>query len=378
MSWRSAHFIVALWFVSALLFQQDVQADETNCGTYFTVDVPHKTSDPLARQYISNYRALGPEFCSCSNYFDRLETAIRTQGIDGLRSRISYDLYASLVAFSILDENRAKYPEFYACFDRNTNRGIDNDLATRFSRQIENPRIIFVPGATRKGTPSVEQGTCNFLQACKDRELFVDFVETPEFGHVGSNACLVRDAILRAESSARPYVIMCLSSGCPATLLAINSLGAERVPNLKSVISISGIPNGTIVADQMTSFPASLWVARQTRIKGMGSLENIRSMTSKALNGLPCRSVLPEHVVFVCCTPIALESSFSKDTKKGFNRLRKFGVNDGVVLTSKTAIPNAIVLPILGADHSFTNHDVSGLGLVLFESVVETYISASE
>ena len=231
-------------------------------------------------------------------------------------------------------------------------------------------RVVVVPGLNFRQHP--EMGADGRLLADVARRLGAkaEILEINPRGAVSANGAMIADRL--AQLNDEPVWLISVSKGS-ADLRAAYSLMGHWPKGVSGWINLSGIFQGTPLADRVTQSALRRWLNRILLTLGGAVFDKIEELRTDApLWRLPVEPPSPERMVHVLGFPPSwsIEMRFARH----YLRLREsFGPNDGLTpLTDCFDYPGRI-FPVWGADHFMRIPDLAALIYRLFH-----FISAVE
>jgi hypothetical protein len=334
---------------------------------------------PEAKYYLEQYRQ--GERCNanwdaqiCKLTRELQHTSLSSAQWECIMDHYSYDLVSSVYGDVIAERTRRIDPTVFDLLEqrmaqfcqKDSEQACVMDEPAAPSADHPKPLIVMVPGAFHKSDPIIHAGMESFMSYTREHGVDVILAMTEELGTVEKNTLFVEHAILEAQATGREFSVVSLSRGAAEVHLALSRLdGKADISGLHTWISISGIPRGSPLADQMAQFPRCIVASIYLKRKDIGELSGVKSMTvSRLKREFPCRTI-PSTVRVISVVPILVTGSTTKKIKRRFRYMANMGPNDGVGLCADGMLPGSLAIPMIGQDHGFNFLDTNCMGLSL-------------
>jgi hypothetical protein len=299
------------------------------------------TNPRLDRQIDAAQRALGPGIPS-------------REALEYVSDAYSCDLATLLMTQRMFEEDPAAQPfrRYFAEELRRMNTNSDEEPLD-VPADYKDLYMVIVPGAFYESSPELNGDFAIQRRALARYGWRSCVILTEDNGSIDDNAYIVACVLRRLHRQGRRVVLISASRGAAEIAMAVGMLmSPEETSNLRGWINVVGVPRGTPVTDETTSFPMCILVAIYQRINHLGSLAGPRSMTTyRSRPRYEASLPLPEHMAIVNYFGIPLSGHIGEATEGGYRRLRKYGPNDGVTLVIDCPIEGHPLVPEIGLDH---------------------------
>src|SRR5262244_4436788 len=163
------------------------------------------------------------------------------------------------------------------------------------------------------------------------------FVETQDDGAVEANADLVAAAIRAHAESGRRLIILSASKSSSEVALALTKLGPAETRHVASWINAMGALQGTPLVDDRL-FPDMEIFMGKVDVAGTDSMAT--PLSRRRFDSFR----IPEHILVVNYFGIPVVGSVSFWARTSYLPLRKYGPNDGTVLSADMIFPDGVTL----------------------------------
>ncbi len=236
---------------------------------------------------------------------------------------------------------------------------LKNNIAPIQIEKLKSKYFLFIPGFGYKDDATTGADLARQRRLFSDLGLENKLIETNEYGLSESNAQIIANEIIEASKFKTDIVLVSASKGGLETAIALGKLlNIEQLQNVSAWVSVGGILNGSLIADQYLKAPKR-WIAQfilWTKGQNMEVVKDIshsfRSEAFKALN-------FPVHIKTIHFVGIPLTSQVHKRIKGRYCTIRKnFGPNDGLTTIPDALTPRGFVVSELGLDHYFKDENI--------------------
>lgn len=171
---------------------------------------------------------------------------------------------------------------------------------------------------------------------------------TRSLGSVGGNAEIVAEA-LEAQTSEEVWVVS-LSKGGAELRRALTLLSSSARERLAGWINVSGLVHGCHFVDELFTRLSQRMLLRAVAVAfGMKASDLAELRTDHPWWSEPLDRPPSMRIVNVVCVP--QREHLKRSLVRRYDRLKKLGPNDGMVLLDKALILPGDVYPIWGGDH---------------------------
>lgn len=210
-------------------------------------------------------------------------------------------------------------------------------------------KLIIVPGMFYKEYPEMG-GDGLFIKTISDKFDFeCELVELDSRGSVLKNKDILKKILLKEKHN--NIWLVSFSKGSTETRLCLEELFSEKfTKNIKGWISISGLVKGTFLGDEKLQSPLTKAIWRATS-KVLGIDHKISKEMSSGGHLMQNKIILPPDMEIMHIIGVPISSHLQPMLIKRYQRLARFGPNDGIInLSDFLEIPGH-VYPLWGSDH---------------------------
>lgn len=332
----------------------------------------------LAKYYLENYSAglaTNPEF---DERISDIERRFKSRPLD------------SLALKEISDETSPDFATLF--FIRHSLSDVVNErFQTNYGREVKRVKsrtqlggwvgivrdrlqqykLLFIPGFHYVSDKTSGADFFYQRQLMRQLGLNVQLVATEEDGTVEDNAAIIASTV-RAESRGKAkLVLVSTSKGGPETALALGKiLQPGETSAVRAWVSVGGLMRGTILADQVTSWPESsvarmIFLFEGIQFRGLAGLTT--GASRKRMNAIR----LPRSILIIQYIAAPLSGDITADVRSRYVKLRKYGPNDGLTLLGDELLPNGITIIEPGLDHFYQDPDIYFKSLALLNILAE-------
>jgi hypothetical protein len=237
--------------------------------------------------------------------------------------------------------------------------------------QLRQYKLLFVPGFHYVSDKTSGADFFYERQFMRQLGLDVQLVATEEDGTIEGNAALIAGAV-RAESGGQARLILVSTSkGGPETALALGKiLQPSETGSVKAWVSVGGLMRGTILADEVTSWPESTVARIIFRFEGM-QFRGVAGLTTSASQKRMNAIRLPPSILVIQFIAAPLSGDITADVRSRYLKLRRFGPNDGLTLLADESVPNGVTIFEPGLDHFYQEPDIYLKSLALINIIAD-------
>lgn len=365
-----AGLVVVCLLLSGCAFCHHKKKDEIPCywanGTMGDYPVETCVDSPWAQYYL-NYYSRG---ISASPQMDAEIEAVRASLPQGFPSREqlrfisnqynSTDFASLLLAEKLAYEDPFAQP-FKSYYREETDRIIRDPTEQAFELADikKDTLLVVVPGAFWESSPELNGDfgiQRRYLSSFGWQSLLI---RTADNGVVEENACCVAQTLRRLRATGKKIVIFSASRGGAETYYALGNLLAPwETDHIIGWVNVVGTPRGTPTADEVTTPPLSILVRVALRVKHLGSIKGAQSLrTDRRRASFAVTPPPPPHIAIVNYVALPLSGHIREDEKGMYERIRKYGPNDGVTLTIDSVLYGYPTLTAFGFDHRMRKPD---------------------
>jgi hypothetical protein len=310
---------------------------------------------PVARYYLEHYLRSARHDTLLDAELDALHRVAPNnlptrEYLQNLSQHYSTD-FASLYFAERLSREPRSIPwqqEFHTWLARLRKSGGSIEPRAVFSEYL----ILFVPGWDYE--KSGHFTGANFARPRARLEasgLATRLLEIPSTGSVGQNASAIAEALRRFPISSTKIVLVSVSSGGPATALALGDrLTSADACRVTAWVNIGGLLHGTPLFDPYRSGPRR-WFGRAFAWLQGWEWKALESLGRERAGVRFTELRLPGHLLMVNYIGIPLSGNVSELARDRYFELRQHGPNDGLTLIADALIPEQPTIPVLGLDH---------------------------
>lgn len=237
--------------------------------------------------------------------------------------------------------------------------------------RLQQYKLLFIPGFHYVSDKTSGADFFYERQLMRQLGLNVQLVATEEDGTVEGNAAIIADTV-RAESGGKAKLILVSTSkGGPETALALGQiLQPGETSAVRAWVSVGGLMRGTILADQVTSWPESsvariIFLFEGIQFRGLAGLTT--GASRKRMNAIR----LPRSILIIQYVAAPLSGDITADVRSRYLKLRKYGPNDGLTLLGDELLPNGITIIEPGLDHFYQDPDIYFKSLALLNVLAD-------
>jgi hypothetical protein len=214
------------------------------------------------------------------------------------------------------------------------------------------PEVHFVPGWFYRRNPATGADFAAQRRLLDALGIVGRLIDIDENDSVEANAESIA-AHLRAHRDRR-ILLVSTSKGGPEAAEALGHLLApEDAAHVVAWISVGGVLSGSPLADTARTWPMS-WLAWAAMAwDGIDGGDSVPSLTTARSRARLQRQAIPAHVRIFNYVGVPLSGHVTADARDGYERLRRFGPNDGLTpLAHQWAHGGAVILGV-GLDHFY-------------------------
>jgi hypothetical protein len=213
------------------------------------------------------------------------------------------------------------------------------------------PRLVIVPAAFYRENP--RSGADGHVVRAQAERLgwSVDSIPLVSDGSTSENARIVCDWLSSQRDSR--LVLVSLSKGAADIKLALSQPAAERAfERVACWINLSGILSGTPLSDWLLSWQVEAALSRlYYRALGVNT-QFMRDLRREKGGPLDFALRLPAHLQLISVVGFPLRRHMTSGLgRRCYDRVARFGPNDGVIVLADVCAQPGVVYPIWGADH---------------------------
>jgi hypothetical protein len=217
-------------------------------------------------------------------------------------------------------------------------------------------RIMIVPGLNFRAHPEMgaDGRLVNDIAARLGAK--AEIIDINPRGAVSANAAIIAERLRRLSNE--PVWLVSISKGTADLRAAFGLLGGWP-KGVSGWVNLSGVFQGTPIADRITRAPWRRWLNRSLLTIGGVYFHNVGEMrTDSPLWQLPVQPPSSERMVHVLGFPPSW--SIEMRLARHYQRLREgFGPNDGVTPLRECFDYPGRIYPVWGADHFMRVSDVA-------------------
>jgi hypothetical protein len=217
-------------------------------------------------------------------------------------------------------------------------------------------RIMIVPGLNFRAHPEMgaDGRLVNDIAARLGAK--AEIIDINPRGAVSANAAIIAERLRRLSNE--PVWLVSISKGTADLRAAFGLLGGWP-KGVSGWVNLSGVFQGTPIADRITRAPWRRWLNRSLLTIGGVYFHNVGEMrTDSPLWQLPVQPPSSERMVHVLGFPPSW--SIEMRLARHYQRLREgFGPNDGVTPLRECFDYPGRIYPVWGADHFMRVPDVA-------------------
>jgi hypothetical protein len=238
------------------------------------------------------------------------------------------------------------------------------------------PEIHFVPGWFYRSNPATGADFAAQRRLFAALGLGTALIEIDENGAVDDNAAVIA-AHLRARPPERRVILVSTSKGGPEAAHALGALlTRDEAAPVRAWVNVGGVLRGSPLADLARTWPLSWLAWAALAWDGIDGGDSIDSLTTARSMARLHRQHLPAHLAVFHYVGVPLSGQITVDARDGYDRLRRFGPNDGLTpLAHQWAHPGAIVMGI-GLDHFYRDAEIdlktAAMAFTVLERLGET------
>lgn len=281
----------------------------------------------------------------------------RVQPTDAARLRelarqVSVDFAALAFARAVSADARSR--EVQAAFEHFLRNG-----ATRSEEVLKMPgafpyTVLFAPAWLYLSHPETGSDFADQRRVLDQLGIANRLIATGESASVEGNAEVIAAAVRATGPEGAGLILVSVSkSGAEVALALSRLLAPEEAASVVAWVNVAGALRGSPLADSALRPPAS-WITRFVfwfsgwDWAGMTSMATERSR--QRLEG----ARLPASIAVVNVVAVPVSGTVSLTVRPGYEILKRYGPNDGVVLLADTVWPGGVNVISLGSDHLFT------------------------
>jgi hypothetical protein len=321
-------------------------------------------------------------------YLERtLPTAANSRNFDQQITDIEQRFKARPLDWSTLRElSRETSPDFATLFfvERSLSERGNDKFQEAYLREVRRLRrapiarsslrrykFLFVPGFHYRTDPSSGADFRSQREWFRQLGLHVQLAATQEDGTIAENAAIIAD-IIRIESRFHtPLIVVSTSKAGPETALALGKLlEPSETASVKAWLSVGGLIHGTLLADQVMSWPKS-WVARILFSASGSDPRSLPELTTAASRPRMTEIRLPRHIFTLEFIAVPLSGQIGNEVRSRYVRLRKYGPNDGLTLLADELLPNGVSIIEPGLDHFYRDPEIDLKSLAIANIVAD-------
>jgi len=215
----------------------------------------------------------------------------------------------------------------------------------------QQPRLVIVPAAFYRENP--RSGADGHVVRAQAERLgwTVDSIPLVSDGSTSENARIICDW-LSSQNDSR-LVLVSLSKGGSDIKLALSQPEAERAfERVACWINLCGILDGTPLSDWLLSWQVEAALSRlYYRVLGVDT-KFVRDLRRENGGPLDFALRLPAHLQLISVVGFPLRRHMTSGLgRRCYDRVARFGPNDGVIVLADVCAQPGLVYPIWGADH---------------------------
>lgn len=178
-------------------------------------------------------------------------------------------------------------------------------------------------------------------------------IATGESASVEENAEVIAAAVRAAGREGAGLILVSVSkSGAEVSLALSRLLAPEEAASVVAWVNIAGALRGSPLVDSALRPPAS-WITRFVFWVSGWDWEGMTSMATTRSRERLEGARLPESIAVVNVVAVPVSGTVSLTVRGGYELLKRYGPNDGVVLLADTVWPGGVNVIALGLDHLF-------------------------
>ncbi len=288
---------------------------------------------------------------------------------------VSNNLSTDFATLFLIDEllkkeSNRKAQQVYQSFDKET-RVLEIDQQSEFLRKAGEYVFVFVPGLFYVRHPETGGDFAAQRSQLEALGLHTHLVKTKETGLVVENAKQVANDIVEISKSDMKIILVSASKGGPEVAYALGHvLGHSESKNVKAWISLGGVLRGSAVADRYLT-GLNRWYAKSilffigekiSFVEDIGTTASLKRYDSLKFS----KDLLTIHFVGA-----PLSSQVSPKVKDTYQKLSRFGPNDGLTTLVDELTPDGIVITELGLDHYYKHEHIDRKTISLLRTALE-------
>ena len=233
-----------------------------------------------------------------------------------------------------------------------------NGSAGTVRRELQKYKLIFIPGFHYVSDKTSGADFFYERQFLGRLGLDVQLVATEEDGAIEDNAAIIARTIRTESGDQRKLILVSTSKGGPETALALGKiLRPAETSSVKAWVSVGGLMRGTILANPLRYWPESSVARMILPFEGM-KFRGLAGLTTTASRKRIDAVRLPGSILIIQYIAAPLSGDIKADVESRYQRLRKYGPNDGMTLLADELLPNGITIFEPGLDHFYQGPDI--------------------
>ncbi|MBN1550846.1 hypothetical protein JW979_05240 [bacterium] len=231
--------------------------------------------------------------------------------------------------------------------------------------------FLFAPSWLYKTNPYTGADFAKIRKLLDKLGLHSQLIETEESGAVETNAKIIAQELLRLKCLHKRIILISASKSGPEVAQALGEyLSPDQTSHIKAWMNISGVLQGSQLADSALTWPVSWKVRSHFSSKGW-DIAGLESVTSKRSRKRFEHLRFPDHLLIINYLGIPLSGNINKPGWKGYLNLRHGGPNDGRTYLLDAIIPGAITIPQFGFDHYLWDPDLDLKVTALLQTLIQ-------
>ncbi|MDX2143719.1 MAG: hypothetical protein SFV19_10215 [Rhodospirillaceae bacterium] len=220
------------------------------------------------------------------------------------------------------------------------------------------PEIHFVPGWFYRRNPTTGADFASQRRLLDALGLRWRLIAVEENASVEANAAIIA-AHVRGLEPSRRVILVSTSKGGPETAHALGALlsPADTAP-VRAWVNVGGVLAGSPLADAARTWPLSWLAWAALALDGVDAGESLPSLTSARADRRRAAERMPGLVMIFNYVGVPLSGDVTDAARDGYDRLRRFGPNDGLTpLVHQWSHGGAVVLEV-GLDHFYRDAEI--------------------
>jgi hypothetical protein len=347
-------------------------------------DIETTVDSEVARYYLEDYKQGRNTNAELHSRIDRLRqntgiSDVTREFFQDLGKEFSPDFAASFFADLMCEAeaNRRVQSAFESTFSDLKKASTDGSVAS-IPASAASYLLLFMPGWQYKAFPETGADFAKPLAVLGRMGFQAHLLETDEHGSIEDNAAFIAQEIIRYSSLGHKLMLVGASKSCPEGAMALGELlTPEQSRNVKALINIGGLLQGTLLANVALGWPISWFIRPFFFFKGWGTA-GLRSMKTDVSRERFLRLKIPDHVLFISYVGVPLSGQVSQQARYHFHTLREYGPNDGLTLLADGCVKGGITIVEPGLDHYFLHPDMDLKAVALAMTIIDYIEPKSE